>query len=78
MRIFVAIITVGLAFCAHWTCSLISIQCCCCMGGNVGKCRSLTSIRGRTRFPLLLMLLLSLNTNYDGKPYNSFNIPRKS
>jgi len=36
------------------------------MGGNIGECRSLTSLRGRTRFPLLiLMLRLSFNTNYD-------------
>jgi len=36
------------------------------MGGNAGECRSLTSFRGRTRFPLVLKLLLSFNINYDG------------
>src|SRR6218665_46088 len=64
MRIFVTIIIVP--FFAHWTCSLISRQWCCCLGGNIGECRSLISFRGRMCFPVLLMLPLSLNTNYDG------------
>src|SRR6218665_2625189 len=53
---FVAIITV--AFFAHWTCSLISMQWCCCICGNVGECRSLTSFCGRMRFPLFLCFFL--------------------
>ena len=48
--IYMTIITVP--FFAHWTCSLISMLWCCCMGGNVWECRSLTSFSGRTRFPL--------------------------
>src|SRR6218665_3798420 len=55
------------AFFARWTCTLVSMQWCCCMGGNVGECRSHTSFRGRTHFPLFLMLTLSFNTNNDGK-----------
>src|SRR6218665_65138 len=39
---------------------------CCCMGGNVRECRSPTSLRGRTRFPLLFNASLSFNKNYDG------------
>src|SRR6218665_1912837 len=34
------------------------------MGWNVGKYRSLTFFRGRTRFPLFLTLLLSFDTSY--------------
>jgi len=49
VRIFLTIITV--AFFAHWTCSLISMQWWCCMGGNVGECRSLR----RARFPFLML-----------------------
>src|SRR6218665_1714075 len=56
------IITVGLPFFADWTCSLISVQWCCCLVGNVEECCSLTSFRGRTRFPLFLMLPLLIPT----------------
>src|SRR6218665_1392641 len=38
----------------------------CCMGGNVGECRSLTSFRRSRLVPLFLMLPLSFNTNFDG------------
>jgi len=63
MRIFVTIITV--TFSARWT-WIKSMQWCCCVAGNVGERRSLTSFRGRTRFSLFLMLALSFNTSYDG------------
>src|SRR6218665_2635537 len=71
MRI-VTIITV--AFFAQWTMDMqfnkhaVTLQWCklSCMGGNAGECRSLTSVRGRTCFPLILMLPLSFNTNYEG------------
>src|SRR6218665_2932533 len=61
MRIFVMIIT--LAFSAHWSCSLISMQWCCYMSGNAGECYSLASFRGITRFPLYLMSLRSPKPN---------------
>jgi len=64
MGVFVTIITV--AFFAHWTCSLISMQWCCCKVGDVGECRSQASFRGRTLVPhYFVMLPLSFNTNYD-------------
>jgi len=43
MGIFLTIITI--TFFAHCTGRLISMQWCCCMGGNVGECRSLTFFR---------------------------------
>jgi len=51
MGIFVMMITV--AFFAHWTCSLTSMQWCSCMGWNAGVCCSHTSFCRSTRFPLL-------------------------
>ena len=37
----------------------------CYMGVSVGECRSPTYFRGRTLFPLFVMLPLSFNSNYD-------------
>src|SRR6218665_1580609 len=62
MGLFVTTITVD----SLLTCSLISVQWCGCKGRNAGVCRSLISFRGRTRFPLFLMLSLSFKSNYDG------------
>jgi len=50
MRIFVTIITVALF--AHRTCNLISMQWCSCIDRSGWVCRSPTSFRGRTSFPL--------------------------
>jgi len=86
MRMIRTIITV--VFFAYWTCSLTSMHavvlhllnkwcCTCCMGRNVGECRSPTSFRGRERVShYVLMLLLSFNTNVDGIPVLKQNANR--
>jgi len=54
MGLFVTITTV--AFFAHWTCNLISMQWCSCMGRNAWVCRLLASWHGRTCFSLYFSL----------------------
>src|SRR6218665_184032 len=66
MGIFVTITTA--VFFVHFTFSLIGTKRCSSMGRNAPTetllC-SLTSFRGRTSFPLFLMLSLSFKSNYD-------------
>src|SRR6218665_2408646 len=54
------------AFFAHWTYCLITMQWCCYMDGNVGECCSLISLCERMCSLYFLMLPFSFSTNYTG------------